>query len=113
MAYQSRWLDAVRSVVRSSDAFGLSTSGMLCSASSALGGVGGSGFFGRVRLLRHFCRICAPSAAKTMAMPTASIVLSGWLKKMIERTTERNCRTVCIVAKTSGPKRLIVWKMKS
>ena len=34
--------------------------------------------------------------------------LTGARRRRSDNTTERNCRTVCIVAKTNGPKRLMV-----
>lgn len=41
--------------------------------------------------LQHLCKIWPPKAVKTSAMPTASIMLTGWAKKMIESTIESNC----------------------
>ena len=43
------------------------------------------------------------SVMNTMTMPTHSPELIGWANMNIESTTERNCRTVCIVANTRGP----------
>ena len=36
-------------------------------------------------------------------MPSTSIALSGCAKKRIDSTIDSSCRTVWIVAKTSGP----------
>ena len=99
-----------------SEAFGLSTSAATlcisvaeCSPPSAgVVSCGEDGFFAFIRLLRHLSKICAPNARKTIAMPTASIEFNGCAKKTMDNTTERNCRSVCIVAKTNGPKRLMV-----
>ena len=69
----------------------------------SVGGVGGSGFFEERLLARHLSKICAPRAAKTTKMPNAIMLLIACAKKRMEKMTDRNWRTVWMVAKTSGP----------
>lgn len=48
-----------------------------------------------------------------MRMPTTATGARTWWKTIQEMTTDATCRAVIMRTKTTGPKVLMVWKMKS